>query len=89
MKNSFLADFLEMMISFFNPNFDIGKYPYIVIFFRGIAVLLFIFLFNIFFSLIFGDINLKKFFDILFFHIFMGIILGGWLCLMEFLFKEK
>ena len=33
MKNSFLANFLEMMISFFKPNFDISKHPYIVIFF--------------------------------------------------------
>ena len=35
MKNSFLANFLEMMISFFKPNFDISKHTYIVIFLEG------------------------------------------------------
>ena len=33
MKNSFLANFLDIIISFVRPGFDINKYPYIVIFF--------------------------------------------------------
>lgn len=89
MKNSFLADFLEMVISFVNPDFDINKHPYVVIFFRGIALGLIIFIFNTFFTLLFLKISFNQIIDLLFFSLFIGSIMGMIFCLLEFLFKNK
>jgi hypothetical protein len=89
MKNSFLANFLEMMISFFKPNFDISKHPYIVIFFRGIFLVLIIFIFHTFFTIIFLEITVKVIIENLFFGVFIGSIVGLGFCILEFLFKDK